>query len=166
MRKFLLLGAAVSVGSLPLGSTQADVDAQYAQVASTWKELQGAFAPLADTAVHSEVPTMLQGILDTATNFAESLEWAPHLASIGKLIDDVAWGPDAYAASDPRTGNGLNTADCKDGETCKQVVGATKEVIDAFKGNSMLIPPFFTQNAKAKASEPAPSPSPEPMPAP
>jgi len=145
-----------------MGSTQADVDAQYAKVASTWKELQGSFAPLADASIHSQVPTLLEGVLGTVSGFVESLEWAPHLASIGKLIDDVAWGPDAYPAGDPRTGNGLSVDKCGDGETCTQVVGATKEVINAFKGKSMLIPPFW--KGLNKHAEPAASPSPEPAP--
>merc|ERR1712087_600964 len=148
---------------LPHASSHEQVQAAYAQAGERFAELRERFAPVGKDMLRSKLPDMLERASGQLEAFIGSLDFAPSLATVGKLLDRMAWGP---AADDPRSGSRLNPAQCADSEACVQVIGAVKSVTDVFRGKSMLLFPPFFHNQAATTTMNAITPSPAPLPDP
>uniref|UniRef100_A0A6S9V5L9 Uncharacterized protein n=1 Tax=Emiliania huxleyi TaxID=2903 RepID=A0A6S9V5L9_EMIHU len=156
------MSAAIVVGLLAApspfahtGATEEQVKAKYTKVAELFEELKATYKPLMEETVHERVPEMLRGVVESVSTFASELDWAPSLGSVGKLIDDVAWGPE----TGPLAGEGLDPKKCGGSESCQQAVGAAQAVTGAFKGNTMITHlPFISALIGSTAQAAAPPP--------
>uniref|UniRef100_A0A7S0JHV9 Uncharacterized protein n=2 Tax=Calcidiscus leptoporus TaxID=127549 RepID=A0A7S0JHV9_9EUKA len=152
------------VSGLPHASTHEEVQAAYAQAGERFAELRERFAPVGKDMLRSKLPDVLERASGQLQSFIGSLDFAPSLATVGKLIDRMAWGP---KANDPRSGSHLSASQCGDSEACVQVINAVKSVTDVFRGKSMLFPPFFQGRTGTDAGmnnfiTPSPAPLPDP----
>lgn len=161
----LLVAIFSFVNGLPHASSREEVQAAYAQAGERFAELREQFAPVGQNLLKSKLPNLLSSATGQLKSFVNSLDFAPSLATVGKLIDQMAWG---ISGADPRSGSGLSPTQCGDSEACIQVISAVKSVTDVFRGKNMLYPPFFQGRTESQASTPilkiTPSPAPLPDP--